>query len=128
MSAPLSQDLRRRVVQARLDGLTIEATAERFSIGTASVQRWTRQFRETGSVAPKPHNGGPKPKIRDEGADVLRALVLEQPTLTIAEYAAEWTTRTGISTSVSAMHRALTELGLRLKKGARSRPSGTAHG
>ena len=95
MSAPISEDLRLRVVQARQDGLTIEATAERFSIGTASDQRWTQQFRETGSVAPKPHNGGPKPKIRDEGADVLRAL---------------------------------TELGLRRKKGARSRPGGTAHG
>ena len=50
MSAPISEDLRLRVVQARQDGLTIEATAERFSIGAASDQRWTQQSERVNKI------------------------------------------------------------------------------
>ena len=51
MNTLISKDLRPRVVQARQDGLTIDANAARFSNGTASDQRWTQPFREAGSVA-----------------------------------------------------------------------------
>ena len=52
-------DLRERVVGA-FDGgdLTDEQVAEIFRVGEATVHRWKRLKRETGSLVPPPPQGG----------------------------------------------------------------------
>jgi transposase len=60
MPAPISTDLRIRIVEARAqEGLTYEEFADRFHVGRATVDRVLRLARETGSVEPAPHAGGP---------------------------------------------------------------------
>ena len=57
MTKGLSIDLRKRVVAYyvahRSKGATYLSTAARFAVGEASVSRWLRLARETGSVAVK---------------------------------------------------------------------------
>lgn len=74
MAAPLSMDLRERVIAAvEKDGLSCHAAAARFEIGVSTAIEWVRRFRETGSAAPG-QMGGHKPKaIRDEHETWLRA-------------------------------------------------------
>ena len=52
MSKALSEDLRRRAVDAYEDAEgTLEEVAARFCIGTATLTRWNRVWRETGGFA-----------------------------------------------------------------------------
>lgn len=128
MPAPLSDHLRQRVVDARLEGSSVKEVAERYNVGTASVKRWTALFRRNNSVSPKPHNGGPPPVVRDYGVDVLWRLVVEHPTWTVEEYCEAWCEEMGVTVHRSSIQRALSKLELRRKKGALLPRSGTPPG
>lgn len=55
MPAPLSLDLRKRILEALLtSGTSQKKIALRFCVGKATVERLARLHRETGSVAPRP--------------------------------------------------------------------------
>ena len=65
MPAPYSIDLRLRVIAACKRGVFTELeVAETFGIGEATVRRWKRRERESGSVEPLPHGGGGTVKSR----------------------------------------------------------------
>ena len=51
----LSEDLWLRAVRLVVEeGLSLHAVGRRLCIGEATVSRWTRQYRRTGSVAARP--------------------------------------------------------------------------
>ena len=52
MTAPLSNDLRLRVVMGIEGGLSRREAAEKFEVSTASAVRWHQRYRLTGQVAP----------------------------------------------------------------------------
>jgi len=52
MTAPLSNDLRLRVVRAIEGGLTRRAAAGKFDVSIASAVRWYQRYKRTGSVEP----------------------------------------------------------------------------
>jgi len=60
-----SNDLRERVVKARLSGGSVEEVAEAFQVSRDCVYRWVKRHLETGSAAPKQRGGYKKPKIAD---------------------------------------------------------------
>ena len=60
-----SNDLRERVVKARLSGLSVAEVMARYSVDDNSVYRWVAQYKETGSFLPKRRGGYKKPKIED---------------------------------------------------------------
>ena len=49
MTAPISNDLRERVVSAVLSGESVRAVAARFEVGASSVVKWSQRYRATGS-------------------------------------------------------------------------------
>lgn len=121
-----SEELRARVVKGVEEhGFTIEKAAEVYDIGTATVKRWLRRYRETGEVAPLPVGGvrfiwiGPAEEPR------LKTLVAKTPDATAQELADAYNAEHGTTVSRSAMDRALRRVGLALKKkvSARPRPS-----
>ena len=116
MSAPYSHDLRLGVVAAREAGESIASVAARFDVGTASVKRWTALVRKTGSVRAKPHNGGPRPKVRCDEVDVLKRLVAEHPDWTREALTEAWTAETGIPIGEASIQRALKREGIARKK------------
>lgn len=92
-----SVDLRERVVAAYdLGEMTDEYVAELFQLDEATVHRWKRLKRETGSLVPTPpHGGGMPPRVAPDQHDLVRTLVKEQPDLTVFELASEFHRRTG---------------------------------
>ena len=124
MGRALSEDLRLRVLAARTEeGLTIAEAAERYSVGTASVKRWTRVWRETGGVAPKRNGGdGPEPTIRGHLETVLLDLSLANSDATLPELARLFEEATGVHATRHTVGRGLARLGITRKKSPSSRP------
>jgi transposase len=114
-----SVDLRERVV-AVFDrtGMTEEQVAALFKVGEATVRRWKRLKRETGSLERRPGGGGNPPRVDPEQYAIVREILGEKPDLTDQEVAWEFHRRTGRSVSRSSMNRVLLKLALTRKKRA----------
>src|SRR5262245_10014386 len=82
---PVSDDLRLRIHEARLAGEGTAEVAERFAVSTAFVRRLMQRFRLTGSLAKKPHGGGPARKLAAH-EEALRQAVREHPDATPQEH------------------------------------------
>jgi transposase len=119
-----SQDLRQRIVDAFRDGATIEQTARRFAVSTASVKRYQRQSRQTGSLAPKPWPGR-APKIKEDQKEDLRALVATRTDWTLQSLCDAWKEQCATEVAIDVMGRTLARFRITYKKRAASRPSGT---
>ena len=117
MPAPISTDLRIRIIEARVqDRQTYEELAERFGVGRATVDRILRLARETGSVEPAPHAGGSPPRIGDAERAVLRELVDARPDTTLDELCMALAVKTGVEVSRSTMCREMRLLRFTRKK------------
>ena len=74
--APYSLDLRKRVVAAvdHREGSQREI-ARRFRISLSFIVRLLQRRRDAGTLAPKPHGGGPRPALSRRDQQRLRRLV-----------------------------------------------------
>jgi transposase len=110
---PYSMDLRQRVAEAadRKEG-SWRQLARRFKVSLSFVTRLLGLRRQTGSVAPRPHRGGRRPALDEAGHQCLRALLREQPDLTLDELCQ----RLGQGCSRMAVWRALRKLKITRKK------------
>jgi transposase len=112
-----SLDLREKLIAAWQErGLAIEELSSLFGVGTATVKRWQRLHRETGSVAPRPHGGGRRLAVSLAQLPVVEALVLQHPDWTEDEYTAHLHREHGFMASRSAIGRAIRRLGYSVKK------------
>jgi transposase len=103
MPAPLSRDLRERIVQAVKGGSSMRGAAARFAVSASSAIKLMARVRATGSVAPARYGGHRRPLLgRHE--DVLRALVAEKPDTTLAELQAELQRRCGVVVCLATIH------------------------
>lgn len=114
---PYSDDLRRRIVEAysKLEG-SVREVAMRFKVDPKTVQNYLNLQRKTGGVAPRPHGGGPEPKLDDAGVQHVRTMVEEKNDRTHAEIVRELEARTHVKVSRATVWRALDRLGLTRKK------------
>ena len=121
MPAPLSRDLRERIVDAVESGSSMREAAARFAVSPSSAIKLMARLRATGSVAPARYGGHRRPVLAPH-EDVLRALVAEQPDITLAEIQAEIQAelcrQRGITVCLARIHVRLRRLGLRHKKRA----------
>ena len=85
MAKALSEDLRRRVVEAVEGGLTRRQAAERFGVSPSSAGRWHAQYRDTGSAAPRRQGGDRRSGRVEAEADFILGQVVAQPDITLAE-------------------------------------------
>ena len=117
MTAPLSQDLRERIVRAVADGSTIRQAARRFAVSASAAVKLMQRVRETGSTAPAKIGGYRRP-LRETHADDLRAIVLRQTGITLREIKAALATRGIMVKALSTIADMLHRLGLSHKKRA----------
>jgi putative transposase len=83
MAAPLSKDLRSRVVHAvEADGMSRRAAAARFGVGIRTAVRWVSEFRRSGSLAPR-QMGNPSPPKLTAHREVVLSALRQQPDITI---------------------------------------------
>ncbi len=113
---PYSQDLRDRVVAALKTGKKSQAdVAETFGVSLSTVEKWWRQWRETGQYSAWPRSHGPQRTLA-ECDDVIRSAVQKQPAVTLDELCTQVAETQKVSASRSMMCRTLQVLGLPRKK------------
>jgi transposase len=127
MGAPYSLDLRERAVAFATEygELSQGQVAAFFSIGEATLQRWLREYRETGDLAPKPHTGGHDPLVSLEGAELLSSIVRRENDRTLEEYCRLLEEAGGPRLARSTMYDTLERLGITRKKKRSTQLKGT---
>jgi transposase len=115
MPAPMSQDLRHRIVRAVERGSSIRAAARRFAVSPSAAIKLMQRVRTTGSPAPARFGGHRRPLLAPYEAD-LRRLIEARPDITLVELQAALQRRVGIVAGLSTIHNALRRIGLRHKK------------
>ena len=114
MTAPLSNDLRERVVAAVLNGESSRAVAGRFGVAVSSVVKWSQRYRTTGSVTPGKVGGHRKPVLEAHRA-FIRERIDQTPHLTLHKLKDELAVR-GVIVSHNAVWTFLRREGLSFKK------------
>ena len=87
---PYSMDLRERVAAAIDEGEGSERQiAKRFRVSVSFVTRLLQRRRDAGTLAPKPHGGGPRPVLGFPEQVRLAMLIAEHPDATLNQLK-EW--------------------------------------
>src|ERR671914_1178706 len=125
MTAPLSEDLRRRIVRLVAAGSSIRQAAGRFEVSPSAAIKLMQRVRRTGSTAPA-RIGGHRRPLLEAHADDLRVIASSKAGITLREIQAALEARgitvKALSTIADMLHR----LGLSHKKepeSCRARPS-----
>ena len=120
MTAPLSPDLRNRLVRSVAAGSSARQAARRFEVSASAAIKLMQRVRETGSAAPARIGGYRQPLLAGQ-EDLLRALTARKPGITLAELQAALAERGIEVASLTTIWSTLRRLGLTHKKRA-SRP------
>jgi transposase len=126
----VSIGVREAIVRAvKQQGLTYQATADLFDVGYATVNRVLSRHRKTKRVDPLPKGGGQTSPIHGRIADLLAKIVTTMSDATVEELTVALRKKAKVSTSRSAVQRALHRLGFTRKKShswhrSETRPNG----
>jgi transposase len=125
MAVPI--EVRKAIIRAvEQQGMTYQATADLLDVGYATVNRVLSRYRKTKQVDPLPKGGGRKSPIHGRIADLLTQIVTTMSDATVEELTAALQKRAKVSTSRSAVQRALHRLGFSRKKSRSWRRSAIA--
>lgn len=116
MTAPLSNDLRERVVAAVGSGESCRSAAARFGVAVSSVVKWSQRHRATGSIAPG-KMGGHRKRVLEPHRDFIVGRINQTPHLTLHGLKEELAAR-GVKVSHNAVWLFLRREGLSFKKNA----------
>jgi transposase len=101
-----SLNLREKILDVYfMERVSVRKLAKRFGVATSSDEKLLKGLRDTGDILPKPHGGGPRPKLNTEQLQVLRALVEADNDATLAELCDQLTAATSVTISRSTMGR-----------------------
>lgn len=103
---------RKKIIEARKNGMSVQAICSLYGAGKTAVYRLLRQERECGEITPRTHLRGRKPTLSPEQIEEIRQLVLEYPTLTLSEIRARLDLQIGIASISRVLHN---KLGFRYK-------------
>jgi len=107
---PYPPDLRERILHAVDQGKPRAEVIRVFGVSRASIKRYLKQRRETGSLLPKPIPGRPPKKLGLLRAK-LQTQLEEYPDATLEEHCQRWEAQEGIKVSTATMSRAIQRLG-----------------
>lgn len=126
MTRPLSNDLRRRVIDAVEGGMTRRAAAERYGVAVSSAIKWVQAWRRTGSFEPLPQGGDNRSQRIEAHAEEILSLVEETPDMTLAEIAAHLEAEHGLKVAQSTVWRFFDRHGITFKKNRSRQRAATA--
>jgi putative transposase len=113
MAKPLSNDLRKRIIDAKPRGETEEKIAEEKEVSKSTITKLWALYRETGSYEARPNPNGRKPALSTEQLELITRKINEQPDITLQELIEEFC----LPVCVSALCRTVNnKLGFRYKK------------
>ena len=124
MPAPLSRDLRDRIVRAVEGGSSIRQAALRFAVSPSAAVKLMRRFRASGSPAPARFGGHRRPILEPHQA-LVRSILDAQSDISLVEIQAELRRHGIVVGATSTIGRWLKRAGLTLKKNPSKPPSRT---
>jgi transposase len=83
MPAPLSKDLRERIIAAKEEGASHARLAKELRVSVSAITRLLALHRETGSVEARPRKAGRKPRLDEEMLRKIAERIKEQPDITL---------------------------------------------
>ena len=126
MARAFSLDLRKRVVEAIVGGMSTREAARRFAIGISTAGSWHRAWRATGSLEPG-RQGHPKvSKLDAHEAFILSLVDTEDRDITLVEIADRLETDRGVRTCAASVHAFFKKRDITLKKRRRMHRSSSA--
>jgi transposase len=120
-----SEDLRKKIVEAKERGMPTAEVARAFGVGVSSVKRYAATAREGHSLAPK-RRPGSKPKLDERSRKLLEADLEERPAAILPERREFLERVAGVQVSDSTVSRMLRRLGWSRKKERWERLSATS--
>lgn len=118
MPAPLSKDIRIRIIRAREQGDSYGKIAKELQVSVSAIRQLLRLYKETGRIDPRPLNNGRKPRINAETLASIGERIKQQPDISLRELIEEFSLSVSVPALCNTVNR---KLGLRRKKnGARS--------
>lgn len=124
MPKSLSFDLHARVLATIDGGLSCRQAAARFGVSASSAIRWQALRRLGGDGRPKPQGGDRLSRRTEQHGDLIRALLVEVPDITLPELKGRLT-ESGAQVSVAALWRFCKRHKLTRKKRPHTRVSRT---
>ena len=110
-----SVDLRKRIVGAVLERkMTIAEAAKTFEVGSATVERYLRRYRESKDLTPRRSPGRPSGLTANEA--LLRRQLQRKNDLRLEERCEQWEQATGERVSTATMSRWVKRVGNTRKK------------
>jgi transposase len=124
MPKPLSNDLRKRIIEAKLRGDTEDKIAVEKAVNKSTVTKLWALYRKTGSYTARPNPNGRKPALSAEQLERIARKIDRQPDVTLQELI----DGLDLPVCVSALCRTVNNnLGYRFKKNSarsRTKPGG----
>jgi transposase len=112
---PLSEDLRRRIVQAREQGAGVGEVSKRYNVCRRSVERYYKQYQQCGHCRPKKIGGYRISRLAKHGRALSR-WIGATPDLTLEELQGLCLGKLKVSIGINALWHCLDKLGLSYKK------------
>jgi len=115
MPNPLSNDLRKRIIEAKLRGETEDKIAREKEVNKSTITKLWALYRETGSYKARPNLNGRKPVLSPQQLEQITIKINEQPDIALQELI----DKLNLPICVSALCRTVkNKLGFRYKKNA----------
>jgi transposase len=121
---PYSEDLRKRIIEAKRAGKSSAEVAERFAVCARTVERYWRRYEQKGHCRVEQIGGYRRSRLAGH-EKVVAAWIQAQPDLTLEELCARCQKKLRVTLSVSALWHRLQAMGLSYKKKDARRRTGS---
>lgn len=118
MPKPFSEDLRQRILDDFLSGMTFAQVGRKYTVSAEFVRQFIRRYQKTGEVKPRPPTRRVTPFYRKHETDI-RAAVEDHAGLTLEQLR----TKLGLKVSLATLWQAMKKLKLSFKKKLPTPPS-----
>jgi putative transposase len=118
-----SLDFRQKIIDTYFEGgISQRQLAKRFRVALSFVEKLLKQYRETGSIAPKVRTQQTPTKLNNEQLSVLKQIVEANSDATLDEIRSLLEQKTGVLIGRSTVDRMLRHLDISVKKKHCTRP------
>lgn len=83
--AAYSNDIRKSVINAWKEGLSVQKIVSIFEVEKSSVYGWIKKYIETGDYTALPHNAGRKSNLTQEDLSKITEKIHAEPDITLEE-------------------------------------------
>ena len=122
---PKSEDLRKQIVQKRIEGYSASDLSQMFGVSIRSVQRYHRKFQEDGTVRSR-KMGKPEGSKLDMYQSEIQAWIEKEPSLTLEQITLRCEQKLSTKVHHTTVMRVLERWGYSYKKNSirqRAKPS-----